>query len=280
MDAELRESTGARRYVVEAKVEQSLTGKQLGKYATYLKKRACGSTLVLVTKYGIDPELLPRLPKRTVWLTWMELREVCRHLRGSTVDRFLAKEFIEMLDENDIPSVDPITIGRWKKLGAFHSYATSTAKNNLNWDAIETVARALRRMQVFAEAAWSELIKEGYRPYKIVRKGIPASDDDFAAWSFLLVGYERRRARGPVASTWIVLCLNCADLTLRVFVWRKLRKTHAENGDSDESERKQWSPKASRDLFRRPLHESLDKVLPDLRKALRNFRKTKYYKAK
>jgi hypothetical protein len=86
-------------YVIEAKVEQSLTRSQLEKYRQYLQRRTARSTLVLLTKYEVDDELLPRLPKRTIWLTWMELRELCRKLKGSAVDRFLAKEFAEMLDE-------------------------------------------------------------------------------------------------------------------------------------------------------------------------------------
>ena len=110
-------------YVIEAKVEQCLTRSQLAKYRQYLQRRATRSTLVLLTKYEVNDELLPRLPKRTIWLTWMQLRELCRKLKGSVVDRFLAQEFAEMLDENDIPSVDPISDGCWNKLRLFDEYA-------------------------------------------------------------------------------------------------------------------------------------------------------------
>ncbi len=288
VDAEICESPDSGPcYVIEAKLEQALGKKQLDNYAKYLKTRARNATLVLLTKYGIDPELSPSMPKGTIWLTWMEVREVCRRLQGasaklqaSNVDRFLAKEFADMLDQNDVPSVDPISAGRWKKLRLFNKHAAATGDSDVNWDTLETVTTAIARMRVFADAAWEVLTAEGYKPHARTYTWFPKETDDWEAYATVEVGYGRP-ARGSVYYRYIELSLDCCDLELLVVAGWGLRKDHREHGrDYWFDHMKEWPAKASRELFRRPLRESLDKIRPDLDAALKKFKKTKYYRAK
>jgi len=286
VDAELCETAGSPPCYVEAKLEQALGRKQLAKYAEYLKSRARSATLVLLTKYGVDPELSPSLPKGTIWLTWMEVREICRKLQGasvklqgSNVDRFLAKEFADMLDQNDVPSVEAISGGRWKKLCLFNNYAVAKWDSDVNWDTLETVTTAIARMRVFADAAWSILAKEGYRPYARAYTWFPEESDDWEACATLDVGYWRPARH--VYTRYIELSLDCCDLELSVNAGWVLKEAHPQHdGDDWWDCLKDWPTKATSDLFGRRIHESLEKIRPEAEAALKKFKKTKYYKAK
>ena len=185
-----------------------------------------------------------------------------------------------MLDENDIPSVDPILDGGWKNLRLFDRYSTGAASANLHLGVLETVTRAMRRMRVFADAAWAKLRDDGYKPYTRAYKFFPKGDEDVSPYSGLGVGYYYRYAKGPLYESYINLSLDYADLKLGVYAGSVPKKKHPEyDADDWNHELKVWSPKASRDFFRHPLNESLAKAMPDLKAVLKKFRKTNYFKA-
>lgn len=144
-------------------------------------------------------------------------------------------------------------------------------------DVLETVSRAMRRMRVFADAAWSKLRDHGYKPYTRAYKFYPGID--IRPYSVLGAGFFRPYVKGPLNESYVILLLGCADLKLCVEAAWVPKKIHPDFGDNRSQVLKEWSPRASKDFFQHPLNESLAKAMPDLQAALRAFRRTKFYKA-
>jgi hypothetical protein len=145
---------------------------------------------------------------------------------------------------------------------------------------LETVTKAIARLRVFADAAWSTLAKDGYKPYTRAYTWFPEEGDDWEPYAALDAGYWRP-AKGPIYTRYLGVSLDCFDLDLSIHAGWSLKKNHPEYDAHDWWDYLEcWPAKASRDLFRRPTHESLERILPELNGSLKKFKGTKYYKAR
>ena len=286
VDLELRERepdngpVGPALVILEAKLGATLTSAQLKRYTKFLKMRKRKSDLVILTKYGIDPDLEKAAPSGTIWLTWTEIAELYRAQKNlSNVERFLRKEFITMLEENNIPMVPPMSVTDWNRLTLLHKFATSGRTKSLHLDAIEALKVTMDRLVIHRDSAWSSLVRKGWKPYARVFAWRNDEDEHYVTVD---VGFGLWGPRKQIRYRYLELSLDCRKPSPRLSIdagWAP-RKTHSAYDDATYSTLHEWSPSSSKKLFQMPLHNALDTLYPILKTNLSKFKRTRYFKGR
>jgi len=260
-------------FVVEAKLSAQLGPRQLKNYADYLREQGRNSQLVLLTRWGVDEALSQHIPKDTVWLTWTEIGELCASRRNtSAVEQFIRKEFIAMLEENDISLVPSVSVSGWKKISLFNDFGTSKSSKHLHYDAFKVVNNLITRMRIHADYSWSSLASEGYKPYAHAY----VTRDKDVPYTTIAVGFFCPGAK-KVYDRYVALELNCATQKLSVYGGWDIKKGHADYDFDWEMVLHEWTPKATLNLFNQPIYKALAKNRSILNRGLKKFKRTKYF---
>lgn len=155
---------------IESKLEAVLGPKQLENYAKYLKKRP--GQLVIITKYGVNPQLVSKLQRRsTIWITWGQFSSFLHEKNHqSKLDNFLVQEFINMLNHNGIRDVSNVSVAGWNKLKLVKKMILTEGDQSIHYDAIETIRLIMDRMIVFRDSVWESLAEQNWKPYQRLYK--------------------------------------------------------------------------------------------------------------
>jgi hypothetical protein len=268
-------------YVVEAKLTAPLSPKQARKYSEFLKRQRGRSRLVLITMAGVDSELKKLLPKNSLWLTWTEIAElaVCPAHRSIT-ERSLCEQFHEMLNERGIPMVPSVTFGEYRKLALLNRFVESKRTEGLHKNSIDVTNNVMARMQIFTDANWSSLTDYGYKPFARLYAYRPSQNNGVKSpYAEITVGFYYWKKRKHVHERYIYLALDCKHMKLHVWGGWGVGRSHPEHGADGGRYLKEWRKPESRLLFKKPLPDAQREIQTQLEKCLRQFKKSRYYKA-
>jgi hypothetical protein len=269
-------------YVVEAKLTAPLSPKQARHYSEFLKRRRGKSQFVMLTVAGVDNELKKFLPKKTLWLTWTEIAELAvRPAHKSKIERFLCGQFYDMLSERGIPMIPSLSFGEYEKLDFLNKFLASSSTKHLHKNSIDVINCVMARMQNFADVSWSSLTDYGYKPFARLYAFRPSKNNGVeSSFADIQVGFFRWKKRKQVYERSIYLGIDCDDMRLYVYGAWSVGKKHPEyDADSWGKYLKKWTLPQSRLLFKKPLPDAQREIQTQLEKCLRQFKRTRYYKA-
>ncbi|MFA5914946.1 MAG: hypothetical protein WC830_15470 [Burkholderiales bacterium] len=265
-------------YLVESKLEAGLGPKQLQNYKAALKRLPKSVTLVLLTRHGIDQTLWQHAPSRTIWLSWSLVVEAAiearKHLRESSFEYTLLKDFVHMTETKGIRPVPPMTTDAWRRLPILSRYILQNRGQTLDYRTVTATELAFQRLLAHRDSAWERTFSADRRwhPYQSIY------DDDGAL--VLQVGYWRSRPRKNIQQSYIGLELECtANPKLYVVYGWQLGRKHPNYdacGPFEFSCPVEMSPGQTRKLFKERMPAATDSLRPRLARVIKRFVVSKY----
>lgn len=272
-----RSESNAPVYLIESKLDAGLGPEQIRRYSAALSKLSNTTRFVVLTRGGADDALRKIAPAKTIWLSWPYVAEIVAlsAKRASLVDKFLIKDFLDMVKLKGIKTIPAMTADRFNRLKKISDLAFNRSNGLLarDWSA---VSQALLRLEEHRDSTWESMFPSAnkWKPYQ----GMYRSDN----YIVLYAGFYQWKPSKKIRERFICLELHCdSNSYLEISHGWRLGPNHPRYQRShqlEHDERSITTPN-TRKLFMMNMPRALEYAEPTLRHRANVFLRSKYMRA-